>query len=137
MDATRASETLIYDNPTRRNIPGDGILHSHSRENLKSYINHEKVLILFRITERKKLKKNSHKQGTRNREKETYEHNRKMKERALTKNEEQKIEHLNRNRTILWLHLRGFHYYHYYSRCWFVLCWLVSGDRDWPYRLGQ
>jgi hypothetical protein len=27
----------VYYKPTRRNIPEDGILHSHSRENLKSY----------------------------------------------------------------------------------------------------
>jgi hypothetical protein len=31
-------ETSVLTRTTRRNIPEDGILHSHSRENLKSYI---------------------------------------------------------------------------------------------------
>jgi hypothetical protein len=37
MEATRSSETSVYNKPTRRHVPEDGILHSHSRENLKSY----------------------------------------------------------------------------------------------------
>jgi hypothetical protein len=32
------SETLVLTRATRRNIPEDTILHSHRRENLKSYI---------------------------------------------------------------------------------------------------
>jgi hypothetical protein len=38
MDATRASETSVYNKPTQRHIPEGGILHSYRRENLKSYI---------------------------------------------------------------------------------------------------
>jgi hypothetical protein len=38
MEATRSSETSVSSRPTRLNIPGDGVLHSQCRENLKSYI---------------------------------------------------------------------------------------------------
>jgi hypothetical protein len=38
MEATSFSEASVYNKPTRRHVTEDGILHSHRREILKSYI---------------------------------------------------------------------------------------------------
>jgi hypothetical protein len=44
MKAIRSSETTVFTSATRRQAPEDAILHSHSSENIKSYIIHKAVL---------------------------------------------------------------------------------------------
>jgi hypothetical protein len=44
MEALRSSETSALTEATWRNIPEDGILLSHRRENLKSYVRILKII---------------------------------------------------------------------------------------------
>jgi hypothetical protein len=44
MGAIRSSETSVHTRSTRRHIPEYSILHSHRRENLKSYIDEVKFV---------------------------------------------------------------------------------------------
>jgi hypothetical protein len=37
-EAIHSSETSVLQEPEKSSVPEDGILHSHRRENLKSYI---------------------------------------------------------------------------------------------------
>jgi hypothetical protein len=43
MEALRSSETLDFTRTAPRNIPEDGIYHSHCHENLKSYMPNEDI----------------------------------------------------------------------------------------------
>jgi hypothetical protein len=49
MEAIRSSETSVHTRSTRRHIPENGILHSHCRENLKSY--NKKLCLSIRHTQ--------------------------------------------------------------------------------------
>jgi hypothetical protein len=51
MEAIRPSETSVQSTTsTRRHTPEDGILHSHRRENLRSYlITHLHLMLRFRM----------------------------------------------------------------------------------------
>jgi hypothetical protein len=49
MEALSSSETSVLTRATRRNIPEDIILHSHRRENLKSYTSENLYISLLLI----------------------------------------------------------------------------------------
>jgi hypothetical protein len=55
MEAIRSSEPSVLTRTTQRNLPEDGIRHSHCRENLKSYISYvspESTVFIFNLRTR-------------------------------------------------------------------------------------
>jgi hypothetical protein len=57
-DAIHSSETSVLTRSTRSNSPGDGILHSHLRENLRSCISKRCCVQYFHIKNNKNLLQN-------------------------------------------------------------------------------
>jgi hypothetical protein len=53
MEAIHSSETSVLTRATWRNIPDNGILHSHHHENLKSYMNEENCTKKEKVFKRK------------------------------------------------------------------------------------
>jgi hypothetical protein len=49
MEALRSYETSVLTRATQRNIPEDGILHSHRCEILKSYLSHLLVILKMKM----------------------------------------------------------------------------------------
>jgi hypothetical protein len=46
LEVLSSSETSVLTRATRHNIPEEAIIHNHRRENLKSYINKSKAILM-------------------------------------------------------------------------------------------